>query len=117
MSPLATTRSASCVRRFVGPLLDILGPATPVAFALLEDGRRGRLVVTVALETTPERAIEEESFDGHRYAFEVLVETPDTAVSYGAELHEIFDEGLVLERSEQLHAVRRSIYAESRGGA
>lgn len=63
--------------------------------------------------TSVARDIEEESFDGHRYEFEVLVETPDTAVSHGAELEEIFDEGLVLQRSEQLQDVRQAIYTKS----
>jgi predicted nucleotidyltransferase len=63
--------------------------------------------------TSLARDIEEMSFDGHRYEFEVLVETPDTAISHGTELEEIFDEGLVLERSEKLQDVRQAIYAES----
>ncbi len=67
--------------------------------------------------TSVARDIEDESFDGHRYEFEILVETPDTAISHGTELEEIFDEGLVLERSEQLQDVRQAIYAESQEGA
>ncbi|SFC59714.1 Predicted nucleotidyltransferase [Halobiforma haloterrestris] len=65
--------------------------------------------------TSVARDIEEESFDGHRYEFEVLVETPDTAVSHGGELKEIFDEGLVLDRSDQLQELRQNIYASSGG--
>jgi predicted nucleotidyltransferase len=63
--------------------------------------------------TSLARDTEEESFDGHRYEFEVLVETPDTAVSHGTELRDIFDEGLVLERSDQFQDLRQTIYAES----
>lgn len=67
--------------------------------------------------TSVARDIEDESFDGHRYEFEILVETPDTAISHGTELEEIFDEGLVLERSEQLQDVRQAIYAKSQESA
>ncbi|RQG87116.1 nucleotidyltransferase [Natrarchaeobius halalkaliphilus] len=67
--------------------------------------------------TSLARDIEAESFDGHRYEFEVLVETPDTAVSHGGELKEIFDEGLVLDRSNRLQELRQNIYASSGGGA
>ncbi|QCC51752.1 nucleotidyltransferase domain-containing protein [Halapricum salinum] len=66
--------------------------------------------------TSLARDIEEESFDGHRYEFEVLVETIDTAVSHGSELREIFDDGLVLARSDQLQELRQTIYASSGGG-
>lgn len=56
------------------------------------------------------RDIEGESFDGHRYVFEVLVETPATAVSHGEELKPIFDDGLVLDRSDSLDELRQNIY-------
>jgi len=62
------------------------------------------------------RDIEEQSFDGHRYEFEVLVETPETAVSHGEELQEIFDQGLVLDSSDQLKALRQKIYASGEAG-
>jgi hypothetical protein len=66
--------------------------------------------------TSLAREIEDKSFDGHRYEFEVLVETPETAVSHGAELSELFDEGLVLTPSSQLQDLRQDIYAQSQGG-
>ncbi len=66
--------------------------------------------------TSLARAIEDESFDGHRYEFEVLVETPDTAVSHGGDLKEIFDDGLVLDRSDRLQEVRQNISTSSGGG-
>lgn len=44
-----------------------------------------RLCIQVA------RDIEGETFDGQRYEFEILVETPDSAVSHGSELAEIFE--------------------------
>jgi predicted nucleotidyltransferase len=71
----------------------------------------GDLTYGRRISTALARDIEEESFDGHRYEFEVLVETPDTAVSHGAELTGIFDEGLVLNRSDRLHELRQNIYA------
>lgn len=67
--------------------------------------------------TSLARDLEEESFDGHRYEFEVLVETPDTAVSHGEDLTEIFDEGLVLDQSDRLQELRQNIYASPGGGA
>lgn len=67
--------------------------------------------------TSLARDFEEESFDGHRYEFEVLVETPGTAVSHGGELQEIFDEGLVLDRSDRLQELRQKIYDLSTGSA
>ena len=67
--------------------------------------------------TSVARDIEDESFDGHRYEFEILVETPETAASHGAKLEKIFDDGLILDRSEQLQELRQAIYADSPGGA
>ena len=67
--------------------------------------------------TSLARDLEEKSFDGNRYGFEVLIETPDTAVSRGEELQGIFDEGLVLDRSDRLQELRQNIYASSGGGA
>lgn len=62
------------------------------------------------------REIETETFDGQRYEFEILVETPETALSHGEDIAEIFDEGLILERTEQLANIRETVYAAvSRG--
>lgn len=77
----------------------------------------GELTHGRRLCTSLARDLEEESFDGHRYEFEVLVETPDTAVSHGTELKEIFDDGLVLDGSDQLQELRQDIYASSGAGA
>jgi predicted nucleotidyltransferase len=57
------------------------------------------------------RDLADETFDGDRYEFEVLVETPESAVSHGQDLQEIFDEGIVLERTAALDDVRNEIYA------
>lgn len=56
------------------------------------------------------REIETQRFDGDRYQFEVLAETPDSAISHGTDLAELFDEGIVLERTDQLSAVRQAAY-------
>ncbi|GAA0250930.1 nucleotidyltransferase domain-containing protein [Haladaptatus pallidirubidus] len=58
------------------------------------------------------RSLEEQSFAGDRYEFEVLVETPESATQYGAKLREIFDEGLILHQSEDFRHVRAAVYAD-----
>ncbi|GGL36337.1 hypothetical protein GCM10009037_19880 [Halarchaeum grantii] len=58
------------------------------------------------------RAIEGRSFEGDRYEFEVLIETPDSATSHGHDLGEIFDEGIILERSDALADIERAVYAD-----
>ena len=60
------------------------------------------------------REIETQRFDGDRYQFEVLAETPGSAMSHGAKLAELFDEGIVLERTDQLSDVRRFVYEPRR---
>ncbi|WP_256297618.1 nucleotidyltransferase domain-containing protein [Haloarchaeobius salinus] len=61
------------------------------------------------------RDLEERRFDGDRYQFEVLVETTESAKSHGEKLREIFDEGIVLKRSDRLPDVRTAVYADERG--
>lgn len=58
------------------------------------------------------RSLEEQSFDGDRYEFEVLVETPESATQYGAKLREIFDEGLILHQGEDFQRVRAAVYVD-----
>ena len=60
------------------------------------------------------QAVQKQSFDGDRYEFEVLVETPESAVEYGSKLREIFDEGIALERSDAFGRVRRAVYENER---
>ena len=62
------------------------------------------------------RDVEQRSFGGDRYEFEVLVETPESASQYGRKLREIFDDGLVLERSDDLRDVRRNVYEDEGEG-
>lgn len=58
------------------------------------------------------RNVEEQTFDGDRYEFEVLVETPESASDYGSKLREILDEGVVLERSDDFSTVRSAVYGD-----
>jgi len=74
-----------------------------------DDTHARRIATTVAGE------IESQSFDGDRYAFEVLAETPASAASYGSKLADIFDSGIVLESTAELAAVRETIYEAERG--
>lgn len=55
--------------------------------------------------------LESEKFDGNRYAFEVLVETIDSAQRIGERLRQQFDEGLTLMGSDELSAIRTEVYA------
>jgi predicted nucleotidyltransferase len=55
--------------------------------------------------------LQETKFDGNRYTFEVLVETPESAKRIGDRLREQFDEGLTLFRSNQLSDIRAEVYA------
>jgi predicted nucleotidyltransferase len=74
------------------------------------DATHGR---RIAAETA--RDLADATFDGDRYEFEVLVETPETAASHGQKLQEIFDDGIVLERTDGLQEVRNTIYASEQG--
>lgn len=62
------------------------------------------------LASTLARDLENREFDGERYQFEVLVETPESAASHGDDLREIFDEGIVLERTDAVADVRNAVY-------
>lgn len=55
--------------------------------------------------------LESEKFDGNRYAFEVLVESIDSAQRIGSRLRQQFDEGLTLMGSDELSAIRTEVYA------
>lgn len=76
----------------------------------------GDLTYGRRLCTQVAREVEAETFDGQRYEFEILVETPDTALSHAKEVAEIFDEGLILQRAEQLANIREAVYADVSGG-
>lgn len=75
------------------------------------DGTIGRRIGTKIA-----REMEEQSFDGDRYQFEVLVETPDSAASRGGSLTEIFDEGIVLCQTDRFSEIREAAYQTADGG-
>ncbi|MDG5761911.1 nucleotidyltransferase domain-containing protein [Natronococcus sp. A-GB1] len=77
---------------------------------------KGNLTYGRRLASQLVRDLEERTFHGERYQFEVLVETPESAASHGEKLREIFDEGLVLERIGALEDVRKAAYETERGG-
>jgi predicted nucleotidyltransferase len=54
--------------------------------------------------------IEEEKFDGERYELQLLVESVDSARSYGEDLQQIFSEGIKLKRTEQLEEVQEAVF-------
>lgn len=77
------------------------------------------LLVIVRAEKTPARRtvqsvvqdLESRTFKGHRYTFECLVESIESARRIGERLQEQFDEGLTLVGSEALADLRREVYA------
>jgi len=82
-------------------------------FVVVEgDGTHGRRIGTKTA-----RELEDQSFDGDRYQFEILVETPESAMSRAENLKEIFDEGIVLLQNGRLREIRDSTYQTTDGGA
>lgn len=55
--------------------------------------------------------IEGQRFDGHRYEFELLVESTDSVESYGEKLREIYSEGIVLRGSDRLTELKRGVFS------
>lgn len=53
--------------------------------------------------------MEESTFGGDRYRFQVLVESVETAEQYGEKLREIFSEAITLYSTDQLEELRRVI--------
>lgn len=58
--------------------------------------------------------LQQRTFDGQRYQYQVLVETIESATRVGDRLREIFDEGITLVESEPLHALWQEVYDASR---
>ncbi|MDY6765497.1 MAG: nucleotidyltransferase domain-containing protein, partial [Halobacteria archaeon] len=56
--------------------------------------------------------MEDRRFDGERYEFQVLVESVESAESYGEKLQEIFSEGITLYATDRLDQVREVIFSE-----
>ncbi|MFA1610043.1 nucleotidyltransferase domain-containing protein [Halobellus rubicundus] len=54
--------------------------------------------------------IEEKRFDGNRYEFQVLVESVESAESYGEKLQEIFSEGIKLRETNELEQIQEAVF-------
>jgi hypothetical protein len=54
--------------------------------------------------------IESRTFDGDRYELQLLVESVETAESYGEKLQEIFSEGITLYATDELDDVKEVIF-------
>lgn len=57
--------------------------------------------------------VENQTFDGERYELQLLVESVESAESYGEKLQEIFSEGITLYSTDRLDYVREVVF----GGA
>jgi len=54
--------------------------------------------------------IDETKFDGNRYEIQLLVESVETAESYGEKLQEIFSEGIKLYSTEKFDDAREAVF-------
>jgi predicted nucleotidyltransferase len=54
--------------------------------------------------------IENREFNGERYELQLLVESVETAESYGEKLQEIFSEGIKLRETEELENVKEAVF-------
>jgi predicted nucleotidyltransferase len=53
-------------------------------------------------------------YDGDRYTFQILVESPDTATAYGDRLQDIFAEGITLRDCSQLQTLKSEVMTNGR---
>jgi predicted nucleotidyltransferase/biotin operon repressor len=56
--------------------------------------------------------LQQEQFDGDRFAFEPYVESAESAHRAGSKLREIFAEGVTVHGSEQLDSLRKSVMSD-----
>lgn len=56
------------------------------------------------------RDVEDRQFDGQRYELQLLVESVESAESYGEELREIFREGITLYETGKLDEIRGAVF-------
>jgi len=56
------------------------------------------------------QTIEGRKFDGERYELQLLVESTESAESYGEKLQEIFSEGIKLRETDDLDDVREAVF-------
>jgi predicted nucleotidyltransferase len=55
----------------------------------------------------------QERFDGDRYEFQILVETPETARSHGDRLEDVFTDAITLVDSNVLREVKREVMGDA----
>lgn len=55
----------------------------------------------------------QERFDGDRYEFQILVETPESARNYGERLEDIFANGITLVDSDTLRDIKRTVMGDA----
>jgi len=55
--------------------------------------------------------IENQKFDGERYELQLLVESVESAESYGEDLKEIFSEGIKLVETEELERIKEAVFS------
>lgn len=54
--------------------------------------------------------VEQQTFGGNRYEFQVLVESIESASGYGEKLQDVFSEGITLYETEALDTVREAVF-------
>lgn len=52
-------------------------------------------------------------FDGNRYEFQILVETPESARSHGARLKDVFTDAITLIDSNELHDLKHEVLSDA----
>lgn len=57
------------------------------------------------------QAVEGQKFDGQRYEFQLLVESVESAESYGKDLQEIFSEGITLYSTDTMDEVKEAVFS------
>ena len=60
------------------------------------------------------KEIGQKRFDGHRYEFQILVESVESALQYGDRLSEVLQSGLTLYRTETLQRVISEVVEDAR---
>ena len=55
----------------------------------------------------------QERFDGDRYEFQILVETPQSAQSHGNRLEEVFADAITLVHSDSFYNLKREVMADA----
>jgi len=114
------------VRAFVQRIQDELdGLVGVVLFGSVARGEADRasdidLLVIVDEDRTAARRtvqsvvseLEDQRFEGNRYTFQPLVESPDSVQRIGDQIRPQFDDGITLVGSDQLSELRTEVYAD-----